>query len=264
MLYLRKLLVRTLALWIAAGLLPLVTGASESVEFRSLDKQLAKPLVGQLSKPTGPGPFAAIVLLHGCGGMGHARDADWATRLNEWGFLTLRVDSLGARGQTSVCDNVYRVTRFQRAQDAHGALAYLAGRPDVARDRIGVIGWSHGAWAVLTVVDNDPAIDAWPGRFRAAVAFYPQCLESLTGLGTSVLTLVGERDTWTPAQRCRQMQLKGGDRSMFELKAYPDAAHGFDHDAPARVIMGHRIAFDPAAAADAIPRVKAFFEKHLQ
>lgn len=238
--------------------------ASERVQFPSFNKQLTKPLEAELAKPPGAGPFPAVVLLHGCGGMGHARDKNWVSRLTEWGYITLRVDSLSARGQTSICDDVFRVSRFPRARDTHGALAYLAARSDVAKDRIAVMGWSHGAWAVLTAVDNDPATDVWASRFRAAVAFYPPCLDAMTGLATPILTLVGEADTWTPAQQCRQMQFKGGDKGLFELKTYPEAVHAFDHDAPERVNMGHRIGYNAAAAADAIPLVRAFLDRHLK
>jgi hypothetical protein len=65
-------------------------------------------LKGTLMKPKGDGPFPAVVLLHGCEGMGGAgSDAynRWASRLKSWGYLTLQVDSFGPRGDSFICSN---------------------------------------------------------------------------------------------------------------------------------------------------------------
>ena len=55
-------------------------------------------LTGRLNKPDGEGPFPAIVLLHGCGGIQPKRDHRWAERLSGWGYVTLQVDSFWPRG----------------------------------------------------------------------------------------------------------------------------------------------------------------------
>jgi poly(3-hydroxybutyrate) depolymerase len=50
-------------------------------------------LTGRLTKPEGKGPFPAVVLLHGCGGMQPRRDDRWSDRLSRWGYVTLQVCS---------------------------------------------------------------------------------------------------------------------------------------------------------------------------
>src|SRR5512140_1480438 len=60
-------------------------------------------LTGRLKNPGGVGPFPAVVLLHGCGGISQRRDHRWAERLTGWGYVTLQVDSFGLRGLSSVC-----------------------------------------------------------------------------------------------------------------------------------------------------------------
>ena len=62
-----------------------------------------------LWQPTGRGPHAAIVLMHGCAGMNtragqpFPRDTDWARRLSALGYLILQVDSLTPRNEGSLC-----------------------------------------------------------------------------------------------------------------------------------------------------------------
>jgi dienelactone hydrolase len=54
-------------------------------------------LTGKLTKPQGDGPFPAVVLMHGCTGIGKHQE-DWAARFASWGYVALQVDSLGPRG----------------------------------------------------------------------------------------------------------------------------------------------------------------------
>ncbi len=241
-----------------------VASGQQEVRFAGDDNTLQGPLVGLLIVPTGTGPFPAVVLLHGCGGIS-ARDKNWAGRLTAWGFSVLHVDSLSPRGLKSICANPGQLSPGARAKDAHAARAYLASLPTIRRDRIGVFGWSHGALTTLAAIHNDQATQPSPSGFQVAVAFYPWCLDVLNNATTPLFILIGERDTWTPAQRCRDMRIEGGDKALQPIiKFYPNATHGFDHDAPERVVAGHRIAHDKAATDDAIPRVKEFFEKHLR
>lgn len=243
---------------------PAVTSAQQEVRFAGSDEALRGPLVGLLIEPAGSGPFPAVVLLHGCGGTS-PRDKAWAARLTAWGFSVLHLDSLSPRGFKSVCTNPGLLSPVARAKDVHAARAYLASLPAIRKDRIAVLGWSHGAWTTLAALHNAPASQPSPGSFQAAVAFYPYCLDVLNNATTPLLILIGERDTWTPARRCRHMRIDGGSTvPQPVIKVYPEATHGFDYDAPERVVAGHRIAHDKAATEDAIARVKEFLEKYLR
>ena len=59
-----------------------------------------------LFRPRGKGPFPAVVLLHGCGGLFKAgtageivaRDREWALRLQELGYVAILPDSFNPRG----------------------------------------------------------------------------------------------------------------------------------------------------------------------
>lgn len=48
------------------------------------------------------------------------------------------------------------------------------------------------------------------------------------------------------------------------LKIYPDSHHAFDGEGVDMVVAGHRLLYNPMAAADAIVQVKEFLIKHLK
>ena len=218
-------------------------------------------LAGKLTKPQGNGPFPAVVLLHGCSGIMANRDELWAERLASWGYVAFQVDSFGPRGLSSVCDDITLLFSIigKRVQDAYDAKSYLAGLPFVDRNRIGVLGWSHGAMTTLTVIDqkrDDP--------FRSAIAFYPYCSTPLVGFNAPLLILIGEKDDWTPAISCSLKMPSGQTKHEVVLKIYPDSHHGFDGEGFDKKIAGHRLLSNPVAAADAIIQVKTFLTKHLK
>jgi dienelactone hydrolase len=223
-------------------------------------------LAGRLKKPDGSGPFPAVVLLHGCGGMQPGRDNAWAERLSGWGYATLQVDSFRPRGLSSVCTYSGREATDilqQRVTDAYDAKRYLAGLSFVDRRRIAVMGWSHGGATTLETVytkTDDP--------FHA-VAFYPSCRRMLTGLNAPLLILIGEADDWTSAARCGEMMPKEQAAPEVLLKVYPGAHHAFDSTGASRDVAGsrgslHHLEHHPGAAADSILRTRAFLEKYLK
>jgi dienelactone hydrolase len=222
-------------------------------------------LAGEMYRPDGGGPFPALVLLHGCGGI-DARDRRWAEMLAEWGYLTLLVDSFTARGHKNVCDQPIKVDpQYARLPDAYAAQSYLAAQPFVDRTRIGVMGWSHGATTILYAVDDLylhlPRIK--PDAFKVAISFYPFCLNRLFQLNTALLILIGEEDDWTPAARCQKMQIDSGTPHGVTLRVYPGAYHGFDGLRPRGTYLGHIIGRHAEAAAKSIEEVKAFLSAHL-
>jgi dienelactone hydrolase len=222
-------------------------------------------LTGRLKKPEGNGPFPAIVLLHGCGGLSPKRDHRWAQRLAGWGYVTLQVDSFRPRGLSGVCTFSRRDSTDilqKRVTDAYDAKRYLAELPFVDRSRIAVMGWSHGG--TTTILTLHPKTD---DPFRAAIAYYPSC-RILTGLNAPLLILIGDADDWTPSSRCVAMLPKEQTAAEITLKVYPDAYHGFDTLGANTNVRGssgmHHLQYHPEAAADSIIQVWAFFDKYLK
>jgi hypothetical protein len=105
----------------------------------------------KLFMPAGAAPIAGVVVLHGCSGVG-PHYLIWAARLAQWGYAARSVDSFRPRGFTEVCNRGRLVPAEVQARDAFDAARYLRMRPEILAQRIGVIGFSHGGWAVLKAV----------------------------------------------------------------------------------------------------------------
>jgi dienelactone hydrolase len=206
-----------------------------------------------------------VVVLHGCGGVG-AGSLSWAERLAGWGYMAAVVDSLGPRKLGDICANGWFLSSEARAQDAFNAASYLRTLPDVDRDRIGVIGFSHGASSTIAAALADPG-PADKGRpFQAAVAYYPYCPTALPKrFATDLLIVIGQDDEVTPADRCRYFVEENRDvQHAPALKVYPAAAHAFD--VPGLDMLsarGGRMRENPQAATDSFEVTRRFLAEHL-
>ena len=217
----------------------------------------------ELYRPDGVGPFPAVVVLHGCDGVGrHYRE--WARQLRAWGYVALLVDSFRPRGVATICNHGTDVLPLLQAQDAFAAADYLRTLPEIRADRIGLIGFSHGGWAVLKAVLAGTVQQDRATPFAAAAAFYPGCQKPDTSLATDTLILVGDADDWTPVNACRRW-VDQADRSghALDMKVYPTALHGFDAPHPPYVYAGHHVGRDPEAAEGAVAVTRQFFADRL-
>jgi dienelactone hydrolase len=198
---------------------------------------LGDPVVisGDLRFPSGTGPFPAVILAHGCGGIGNA-ETGWAPVLREWGYATFVIDSFRGRNLTEVCTSARTLTGTQRIPDAYGALRILATHPKIDARRVALMGFSHGgiltmgastAWAKETFAPSgQPA-------FRAFLPFYPSCntvYPERGAISAPVRIHSGELDDWTPAGPCVRLAetLKASGQDAT-ITVYPGAHHSFDN-----------------------------------
>jgi dienelactone hydrolase len=263
--------------WIALVLLGIATAspstaiADERVRFASAAPRNASDVPrraaridGYLTRPKGSGPFPAVVVLHSCLGL-RADRAAMAKLLAGWGYVGLFVDDFATRGLTETC----AVDFPEGVADAFGALGYLAGLPDVDKDRIAVIGYSQGGDTALRVaVGSSAAGFALPQtlRFKAAAAFYPPC-GNLAGAAIRLptLILIGAADTVTPAAQCQQLA-GGPPAGKAKLVIYPNAGHVFDDPAFAggRSVQGMWLEFNARAAAQSRSALHDFLAAELK
>jgi dienelactone hydrolase len=219
--------------------------------------------VAELYRPAGGGPSPAVILLHGCNGVAPHYRA-WARRLADWGYVALLIDSFRPRGFTEVCNRGMLVPPALQGADGFAGAQYLRSQAFVRPDRVGVIGFSHGGWAVLKAVLAGSLRPAGAPPFAAAVAFYPGCQPPAMPLETDTLILIGEADDWSPVERCRRWrELAATNGHTLQLKTYPGALHAFDASRPPHQFAGHLVGRDPAAADDAIAETRAFFAARL-
>ena len=133
--------------------------------------------------PVPPGGFPAIVALHGCSGMYSAtRAARTSCRerllaraepLLGDGYAVLFPDSFGPRGRTEVCT----IKRGERPITPVAAPARRARRarlpggagPTSTRERIALVGWSHGGSTTLATINvRDREVAAFRDRAGCA------------------------------------------------------------------------------------------------
>ena len=243
--------------------------AEEWVTFKGTSKTgEAFTLKGILNKPQGHGPFPAVVILHGCSGIeGMKEPLDiWTQRLASWGYVSLLVDSFGPRGESDICggDRVFLIPPNVRAQDAYDAKSYLAEIPFVNKNQIALMGWSHGGWTTLFAIDETTSIQNRGDPFRCVIAFYPYCSTYLRNLNSPLSILIGELDSWCPAQMCFLRMPSGKTTHEVTLKIYPQAYHCFDSEGIDTSKEGHRLLYNPAAANDALEQVKNFLAKYVK
>jgi dienelactone hydrolase len=242
-------------------------------------------LDGVIYRPAGPGPFPAVVALHGCGGLWNrhgapsARHADWGERLAAQGFLVVLPDSFSSRGLGSQCGVTERSVRAsrERVSDAHAVRRWLQARADVKPAAISLMGWSNGGSTVLGAMRADRAVADGRPDFAGAVAFYPGCRAAFENpkyrLRRPLLILMGSEDDWTPLGPCEGLVTAARGRGEpADIVVYPGAVHDFDHPS-----LRHRqregLAFsaggdgkarvgtDPEARADALARVPRFLAR---
>jgi carboxymethylenebutenolidase len=253
----------------------------EQIGFPSADGKTM--LVGYLFKPPSmpAAQVPAVVMMHGRAGAYSSRangiyDASslskrhlmWGRLWAQQGYIAVLVDGFGPRGYPQGFPRFSykrRPTEVDevsiRPLDAHGALAYLRSRADIARDRIALQGWSNGASAALAAMSGDASdigAETSAARFRGALAFYPGC--GLKGRFDSgyrpyapVRVFHGTADEEVSPIRCGELAAKSGARGGdIAIHLYAGATHGFDDPSPKR----RRVAANAAAARDAIRRAK--------
>jgi dienelactone hydrolase len=258
----------------------------KTVHFPSQDRKTR--LTGYVFEPAGPGPHAAIVLLHGWAGpysslaKGVYKAATLSKRHKSWdefwadrGYIALLVDSFGPRGfpegfqKGSYQDRPPEVSeQTVRPLDAYGALRYLRGRRDVVADRIGLQGWSNGGMTVLaTLSDHAPGIEnPTPSTgFPAALAEYPGCgMDAVKGEYRGyapILLLIAAEDEEVSPKRCEEFAKRArATGSQLQTVLYPGTQHNYDDPGTKK----QAIAANRRATEATYRRAEAFFSKHLK
>src|ERR1700746_2398989 len=151
------------ALFLCAGAKAVEKPKTETVQFKSGDQTLS----GFLALPDQSGKHPAMMVIHESWGLN-----DWvkeqAEKLAEQGYVSLAVDLY--RGKTpadpaEAHELTHALTQDGTIKDLKAAFDYLATRPDVKPDNIGVIGWgTGGAWG-MRLAGAWPRVEVWGGTY---------------------------------------------------------------------------------------------------
>jgi dienelactone hydrolase len=236
----------------------LLVGCSHTVKFATTHPPGS--VSAHLARPTGPGPFPAVILLHGGTGI-EPNHLQWSSWLANQGYVSVVIDSLRS-GDAPTVDIM--------VGDATGALNHLRTLPFVHRDRIAIMGFSRGGAAALAAVTR--LRDAPPSSrsFRAGVIFYPPgCSYRIERAEVPVLLLLGQLDGGSESCSDMARRLEAKDPPSLAAVIYPNAYHAFDDSRATSLVMAQAAAgviavrYDPQATADAQARVRKFLAEHL-
>lgn len=234
-----------------------------AVDMVSLQKRLEPHY--RVQRPQGFGPFPAVLLVPGCGGVSPAR-LQAASQLVGRGYAVVFVDYIASRGLQTACRG--EVTVDEVAEDIRAVTAHLRSLPYIGPRGLGAVGWSWGGAGVLASLAGSGA-EQQP-TLNAAAAFYPVCF----GLKPwkpeiPVLLLLGGQDDVAPPEPCQDLVRSVGSGAPVVVRTYPDARHSFDSSdlpptAPSRAFPGKTVGYHPEAARQAWSEVIAQFNRQLR
>lgn len=223
-----------------------------------------------LARPLGPGPFAALVLVHHMPG--------W----DEWyKEATLR---FARQGYITICPNLYARAGHGTPEDVAAKVRAAGGVPDAqavgdlagaanllramptASGKVGIFGTcSGGRHAYLAACQTtlfDAVVDCWGGRVvmreEDRSANQPVApLDYTKDLSCPILGIFGNDDqSPTPQQVDLHEQELQKFQKDYEFHRYDGAGHGFFYH--------NRPAYRQEQAVDGWQKVFAFLEKHLK
>jgi carboxymethylenebutenolidase len=211
---------------------------------------------GYLSRPSGTGPFPAVIVIHENRGLNdHIRDV--ARRLASQGYAALAVDLLSRQGGAASFATPDGANRaFQNTKDddvvrdLNSSYNYLNSNAAVRKDTIAVMGFCWGGQRSFLYATANP-------RLKAAVVFYgPPPEEKFAQIQAPVLGNYGEQDTRITSTVWIIQEKMNSLGKIYDAKVYPGAPHAFFNDTNTQ-------RYNEAAANDAWERTLAFFKKHL-
>jgi dienelactone hydrolase len=220
----------------------------------------------ELAKPTGEGPFPAVVLAPGCGGFHDEYSPPVFDQYRQLfvndGFAVINVDFTKAHGIPG-CANAtgFLISSEDYARDILTAVTNLAKDSSIDPNRINLIGWSFGggaSFSALALAERESV------KISSVVAFFPFCKGALAWKQpTPVLTFVGLADNIAPFAQCKDLVKEALDNKSMRVVEYPDALHSFDQFTVTTPITGPygTFGYNEKAATQSWLELEAFLKK---
>jgi len=246
-----------LAVVFAAALCLCFSGTAQAAKTEAVHFPSGKETVdGFLAAPEKAGRYPGLIVIHDWWGL-----TDWVKEqtqsLADQGFVALAVDLYGGKVATNATEASELSGTLQNDRSVLSLMAgivYLAGRNDVQRDRIGVVGSAMGAGYALQLAIHVPTLGACVVNYGVL----PTDPNDLENIGAPVLGNFGADDHGvTPADvQAFEKTMKTLSRRV-DLKIYDGAGHSFENP-------NNRDDYRPEAAQDAWNRTVTFLNKSLK
>jgi len=188
--------------------------------------------------------FPAVIALHGSNGMSESFSDQPARMLAASGFAVFLLHYFDRTG-TVIPNKKEMHDLFPDWMAAiSDSMAYVNELSHVQKDRVGLIGFSLGAFLALSLAATDP-------RVKAVVDFcggLPEELANQCAQMPPTLILHGQVDDRVPVSEAYKVEaLMQKTKSAYEMKIYPGVGHFFNG----------------LTMLDAAQRTLAFLKKHL-
>ena len=210
---------------------------------------------GYLVKPSGAGPFPAVVVIQEWWGL-NDQIKGVADRFAAEGYVAIAPDLYHGKVTTDP-EKAHEILRGLDSKQAVAELGVamdaLRALPEVGKGKVGSVGFCMGGGLSLQLALSRSDL-------AAAVMFYgspetdPAVLQSVA---CPILGLFGETDQGIPKDKVEAMARILNEKGKgAEVKIYPGAGHAFFNE--------KRPSYVPEAAADAWKRTLAFFQARLK
>lgn len=220
---------------------------------------------GAFYRPSGAGPFPAVLVLHTRGGFNaHVRSA--AALLATQGFVTLAPDyftPLGVSGKASDLQVLLVLNTDGAREIMAQALECLKVQSFVDPQHLGAVGFSLGgyfAFILATRSDIKGVVSFYGAYHGTPVSLIPTRYswpEIVAQVRTPALILHGDSDSTIPLSRAEGVRRLMEERSKpLEMVVYPGVEHAFDQVGTAT--------FSASATADAQARTLTFLNAKLR
>ena len=202
-----------------------------------------KPIRLDHYPPNRAGSAPAVILIHGSGGPLHGLDP-FASQAAQFGVHVFVLHYFERTGHNWVAPNQIESNFLVWLKTLEDAVSFVAGQPSVDANKIGLLGFSLGAFLSLALATQDSRIAAVAELFGGLPEQFTKDARNLP----PVLILHGEQDTTVPIERAHELEhILQQHKVPYQIKIYPDQGH----------------VFRGLAQLDAMRRVAQFFRNHL-
>jgi dienelactone hydrolase len=202
-----------------------------------------KPIRIDHYPPNHAGSSPAMILIHGSGGPLHGLDP-FASQAAMFGLHVFVLHYFERTGHNWVAPSQIESHFLDWLDTVKDAVSFVASQPGVDAERIGLLGFSLGAFLSLALATQDSRIAAVAELFGGL----PEPFTKNAGNLPPVLILHGAQDSTVPIDRAYELErILQQHKISYQIKIYPDQGH----------------VFRGLAQLDAMGRVTQFFRNYL-
>ena len=202
-----------------------------------------KPIRLDHYPPSHAGNSPAVILIHGSGGPVHGLDP-FAGQASMFGVHVFVLHYFERTGHNWVAPSQIESHFLAWLETVRDSVSFVASQPGVDASKIGLLGFSLGAFLSLALATQDARIAAVAELFGGLPEPFTKDAANLP----PVLILHGAQDTTVPVERAHELEsILQRHKISYLIKIYPDQGH----------------VFRGLAQLEAMGRVAQFFREHL-